>query len=194
MTTSNHTNNGQRRTADELGAATLGGGCFWCIEAALDRLEGVKDVVPGYAGGETQDPSYEEVCTGETGHAEVVQVTFNPDVITFQELLHVFFSIHDPTTKNREGADVGTQYRSIVLPHDDEQEATVNAVIEELQDVIFEDPIVTEVQPLETFWEAEDKHHDYYEKNPDQGYCRMVIDPKLQKLRAQWTDKIRQDA
>ncbi len=174
-----------------MAQATLGGGCFWCIEAALTRLEGVEDVVPGYAGGHTEDPTYQEVCSGTTGHAEVVQVTYDPDVISYRELLHVFFSMHDPTTKDRQGADVGTQYRSIVLTHDDEQARTVKGVIDELEEAIFDDPIVTEVEPLETFYVAEDKHHDYYENNPEQGYCRMVIDPKIKKLRAQWKDKLK---
>ena len=170
--------------------ATLGGGCFWCIEAALQRIEGVEEVVPGYAGGENEDPGYREVCSGSTGHAEVVQVDFDEDVLSFRELLHVFFSIHNPTTKNREGNDVGSQYRSIVLTHDDEQRAIVEDVIDELGEAIFEDPIVTEVEPLETFYEAEPKHHDYYEKNPNAAYCRTIIDPKIEKLRAQWKDKI----
>lgn len=177
-----------------MAQATIGGGCFWCIEAAFQRIQGVEDVVPGYAGGRSEDPTYDEVCSGTTGHAEVVQIDFDPDEISFRQLLHVFFSIHDPTTENREGADVGTQYRSIVLPHDDEQLAIVEEVVEELQETIFEDPIVTEIQPLDTFYEAEDEHHDYYEKNPKAGYCRVVIDPKLEKLRAQWKDKVKADA
>jgi peptide-methionine (S)-S-oxide reductase len=177
-----------------MAKATLGGGCFWCIEAALQRIEGVDEVVPGYAGGESEDPTYREVCAGETGHAEVVQVTFDGDELGFRELLHVFFSIHNPTTKDREGNDVGSQYRSIVLTHDDEQRAIVEDVIDELEEAVYDDPIVTEVEPIETFYVAEDKHHDYYEKNPSQGYCRVVIDPKIEKLRAQWKDKIKPDA
>jgi peptide-methionine (S)-S-oxide reductase len=177
-----------------MAKATLGGGCFWCIEAALQRIEGVEEVVPGYAGGESEDPTYREVCAGETGHAEVVQVTFDGDELGFRELLHVFFSIHNPTTKDREGNDVGSQYRSIVLTHDDEQRAIVEDVIDELEEAVYDDPIVTEVEPIETFYVAEDEHHDYYEKNPSQGYCRVVIDPKIEKLRAQWKDKIKPDA
>lgn len=177
-----------------MAQATIGGGCFWCIEAAFQRIQGVEDVVPGYAGGRSEAPTYDEVCSGTTGHAEVVQIDFDPDEISFRQLLHVFFSIHDPTTENREGADVGTQYRSIVLPHDEEQHAIVEEVVDELQETIFEDPIVTEIQPLDTFYEAEDEHHDYYEKNPKAGYCRVVIDPKLEKLRAQWKDKVKADA
>ncbi|PSG97537.1 peptide-methionine (S)-S-oxide reductase [Thermoplasmatales archaeon SW_10_69_26] len=173
-----------------MAKATLGGGCFWCIEAALQRIEGVEEVVPGYAGGESEDPTYREVCAGETSHAEVVQVTFDGDELGFRELLHVFFSIHNPTTKDREGNDVGSQYRSIVLTHDDDQRSIVEDVIDELEEAIYDDPIVTEVEPIETFHVAEDEHQDYYEKNPSQGYCRVVIDPKIEKLRAQWKDKI----
>lgn len=169
---------------------TLGGGCFWCTEAAFERVDGVEDVVPGYAGGDTEDPTYREVCSGSTGHAEVVKVTFDPDVLPLRSLLHVFFGIHDPTTKDREGHDVGSQYRSIVLYHDEEQRALVEDVIEELDAALFEAPIVTELAPLEAFYEAEEEHRDYYAKNPDQPYCRLVIDPKLEKLRAQWSDKV----
>jgi len=147
--------------------------------------------VPGYAGGDTEDPSYKEVCRGTTGHAEVVQVTFDEDVLSFRDLLLLFFSIHDPTTKDREGPDVGPQYRSIVLPHDDEQERKVQAVIDELEDKdIYGGDIVTEVQPLGTFYVAENKHHDYYDTNPEQAYCRTVIEPKLRKLRKQFSDKV----
>jgi peptide-methionine (S)-S-oxide reductase len=173
-----------------MATITLGGGCFWCIEATLDRVEGVRQVVPGYAGGDTEDPTYDEVCSGTTGHAEVVQVTFDEAVLSLRELLHVFFSVHDPTTEDREGHDVGSQYRSIVLWHDDDQRAVVEDVVDELGETIYEDPIVTELGPLEAFHEAEDKHHDYYERNPKQGYCQLVIDPKLEKLRSQWTDKV----
>ncbi len=169
---------------------TLGGGCFWCTEAVFQRLEGVEDVVPGYAGGDAEDPTYEQVCSGATGHAEVVQVTYDPETVPARTLLHVFFSVHDPTTKDREGADVGSQYRSIVLWHDEQQRDLAEEVIEELEEALFEDPIVTEVEPLEAFYEAEDEHQDYYENNQDAGYCRLVIDPKINKLRSQWKDKI----
>lgn len=173
---------------------TLGGGCFWCTEAVFKRLEGVQDVVPGYAGGHTEDPTYEEVCSGDTGHAEVIQVTYDPGTVPTRTLLHVFFSVHDPTTEDREGADVGSQYRSIVLWHDDEQRALTEEVVEELETTLFDDPIVTDVEPLDEFYVAEDKHHDYYEANQETGYCRVVIDPKLNKLRSQWKDKVKTEA
>ncbi len=170
---------------------TLGGGCFWCTEAAFERLDGVTDVVPGYAGGDAEDPTYREVCSGDTGHAEVVRVTFDPDVLPLRSLLHVFFGIHDPTTKDREGHDVGSQYRSIVLYEDEEQRALVDEVISELGEALFDDPIVTEVASLERFYKAEEEHHDYYARNPEKPYCRLVIDPKLEKLQAQWSDKVK---
>ena len=166
--------------------ATLGGGCFWCIEAALQQLQGVSKVVSGYAGGAAKDPSYEAVCTGRTGHAEVVQASFDPAVIPYRTLLQAFFTVHDPTTKDRQGADVGTQYRSVVFTHSPQQAATAKALIEELQRDVFDDPIVTEVLPVPAFYPAEDYHQDYYNQNPGQGYCRAVIAPKLAKLRKAW--------
>ncbi len=178
----------------ELETATLGGGCFWCVEAALRRIEGVEDVTSGYAGGHLEDPTYEQVCAKTTGHAEVVQVAFDPEEITYRELLEVFFTIHDPTTKDRQGNDVGPQYRSIVLTHDDQQHETAQTVIAWLEDEGIWEGIVTEVEPLETFYEAEDHHQGYYEKNPSQGYCQAVIDPKLQKLRKRWADRLKQPA
>lgn len=163
--------------------ATLGGGCFWCVEAALVRLRGVEEVVSGYAGGQVPDPSYQAVCTGSTGHAEVVQVTFDPAVISYRDLLEVFFTVHDPTTRNRQGADVGTQYRSVIFTHTPEQRETAEAVIRELDaEGIFPRPIVTEVSPLEEFYPAEEYHQRYFERNPNQGYCQAVIVPKLAKL------------
>jgi peptide-methionine (S)-S-oxide reductase len=173
----------------DLEQATVGGGCFWCVEAALDRLEGVHDTTSGYAGGHVEDPSYRAVCTGETGHAEVVQVTYDPSVLDYRTLLEVFFTIHDPTQEDRQGADVGPQYRSIVLAHDEEQEQVAREVVDDLEGDVWTG-IVTEVEPLERFWEAEEKHQDYYEKNPDQGYCRAVIEPKLSKLRAKWGKRV----
>ena len=166
----------------ELADATLGGGCFWCVEAVLEKLAGVRSVTSGYAGGHVDDPSYEAVCRGETGHAEVVQVTFDPGTIAFRDLLEVFFSIHTPTTLNREGPDVGSQYRSAVYYHDDEQRRTTEALIEEL-DPLYDDDIVTEVEPLETFYPAEEHHQNYYEKHPSDAYCTINVDPKLSKLR-----------
>lgn len=170
--------------------ATLGGGCFWCIEAALKDIRGVKRVVSGYAGGETEAPTYEAVCSGRTGHAEVVQVDFDEEELAFADLLRIFFSLHDPTTLNRQGADVGTQYRSVVFAHDDVQALATKAVIQEVQEH-FDDPIVTEVSPLERFWEAEAYHQDYYARNPRQGYCAAVISPKLAKLRQTWAHRLK---
>jgi peptide-methionine (S)-S-oxide reductase len=167
--------------------ATLGGGCFWCVEAALKELRGVESVTSGYAGGHVEDPSYEAVCRGETGHAEVVQVEFDPDAIGYRELLEAFFAIHTPTTLNREGPDVGSQYRSAIYYHDDDQRRTAEAAIEELGP-LYDDEIVTEVEPLEAFYRAEEKHQDYYEKHPADAYCTVNIDPKLSKLREQYAD------
>ncbi len=173
--------------------ATLAGGCFWCVEAALDRLAGVQDVIPGYAGGTVSDPSYEEVCTGETGHAEVVQVTYDPDQLAYEELLAAFFTIHNPTTKDREGPDVGSQYRSAIFYHDEEQREVAEDLIAELErEGIYEDPIVTELESLDRFWEAEEYHHDYFEKNPNEAYCSTYIPPKIEKLKAKFGDKLTQ--
>ncbi len=181
------------RRLPTMETATLGGGCFWCVEAALLQIEGVEAVVSGYAGGETQSPTYEQVCSGRTGHAEVTQVTFDPAVIGFADLLEVFFSIHDPTTKDRQGADVGTQYRSIVLAHDEGQMATAAKVMESVQ-AYFDDPIVTELTRLDTFWPGEAHHQNYYARNPNQGYCAAVIAPKLAKLRQKWAHRLKAPA
>ena len=181
---------------EEYGAlevATLGGGCFWCLEAVYDQLAGVIKVESGYAGGTVPNPTYEAVCSGSTGHAEVVQLTFDPEAITFEELLEVFFTIHDPTTINRQGADVGTQYRSAIFAHDDRQRATAEAVLRRIEaEGIWADPIVTEVTPLDVFYKAEDYHQEYYRRNPGQPYCRVVIAPKVAKLRKQYFEKLRQ--
>jgi len=164
--------------------ATLGGGCFWCVEAAFLDLKGVTAVVSGYAGGPQPNPSYKQVCTGSTGHAEVVQVTFDNAAIDYRTILEVFFTVHDPTTLNAQGADVGTQYRSVIYWHTDAQRETALAVIAQLtRDGVWPNPIVTEVAPLPTFYPAEDYHQDYYRRNPFQGYCQAVISPKLAKLR-----------
>lgn len=169
--------------------ATLGGGCFWCVEAIFEELRGVSRVESGYAGG-AGATSYKEVCSGETGHAEVVQITYDPDQLAFTDLLQVFFATHDPTTLNRQGADVGTQYRSVIFYHDQGQRAVANAVIAELTAAgEFKDPIVTEVSPMDTFYKAEDYHQNYYFNNQTQGYCRAVISPKLQKFREKFADK-----
>ncbi len=172
--------------------ATLAGGCFWCLEAVFDELAGVEDVVSGYSGGHVPHPTYEAVCTGRTGHAEVVQITFNPDVISYRDLLRVFFSIHDPTTLNRQGADVGTQYRSAIFYHSPEQKAVAEAVIAELEAAgIWDKPIVTEVTPFQAFYPAEDYHQEYFRRNPHQGYCRVVIAPKVAKFRQQFMDRLK---
>jgi len=173
--------------------ATVGGGCFWCVEAAFERVRGVESVVSGYAGGHTEDPSYRAVCSGSTGHAEVVQVTYDPDEISYEELLEVFFTVHDPTTKDRQGPDVGSQYRSIVLTHDDDQRETVEAYIDHLESSGGYEGIVTEVTSLERFYEAEEKHQDYFETNPNQPYCQMQIPPKLEKLESKHAGKLRGD-
>ena len=176
----------------ELSTATLGGGCFWCLEAVYDQLNGVEEVVSGYAGGNVPNPSYRQVCTGTTGHAEVVQITFDPQVISFREVLEVFFEIHDPTTLNRQGADVGTQYRSIILYHDKEQKAVAQQVIAELEQAhSWDQAIVTEVVPLETFYRAEDYHQEYFAQHPAQPYCRAVIAPKVQKLHKLYLAKLK---
>lgn len=161
--------------------ATFGGGCFWCIEAVYKRVDGVHAVTSGYAGGETPDPSYEQICTGRTGHAEVVQVEFDPSLVSYGQILDTFWKAHDPTTLNRQGADVGPQYRSIILYHDEKQKEEAHASRDRAQ-ADFADPIVTEIVPLDTFYPAEQYHQDYFEKNPHAGYCRVVIQPKLQKL------------
>ncbi|PWG62564.1 peptide-methionine (S)-S-oxide reductase MsrA [Sediminicurvatus halobius] len=165
-----------------MATATLGGGCFWCLEAVFQRLEGVNHVTSGYAGGHTPNPDYRSVCTGRTGHAEVVQIDYGPERIDFETLLEVFFTIHDPTTRDRQGNDVGPQYRSIILWHDETQRDTARAVIERLQgEGAFRDPIVTELKPLERFYPAEAYHQDYYRENAAQPYCQIVIAPKLKK-------------
>jgi peptide-methionine (S)-S-oxide reductase len=167
-----------------MAQATLGGGCFWCLEAVYQGVRGVTSVKSGYAGGHLANPSYEQVCTGRTGHAEVVQVTFDPAVVSYADLLRIFFTIHDPTTLNRQGNDVGTQYRSMILTHDEEQAATARSVIGEIAAAeLWEGKIVTAVEPLERFWPAEAEHDDYFNRNPFSGYCRAVVAPKVQKFR-----------
>ncbi len=178
-----------------LETATLGGGCFWCLEPVFEELVGVTDVIVGYAGGSVEDPNYSEVTRGTTGHAEVVQITFDPDAIKFEELLGVFFSMHDPTTPNRQGADVGTQYRSLILFHSPDQETASRAVIERLDaEGVFENPVVTELEPYQVFYEAEDYHQDYYEKNPYAGYCMAVIAPEMQKFRKHYGERLKEQA
>lgn len=172
--------------------ATLGGGCFWCLEAVYEQLDGVHSVVSGYAGGHVDDPTYKAVCSGTTGHAEVVQVTFDPTVVSFRDLLGVFFTIHDPTTLNRQGADVGTQYRSAVFTHDDEQGQQTAEVIAELEgEGLYSDRFVTEVTPLERFWPAEDYHQEYFRRNSNQPYCAAVVAPKVAKFRKAYFDRLK---
>jgi peptide-methionine (S)-S-oxide reductase len=172
--------------------ATLGGGCFWCIDTIFRELKGVEKVESGYAGGRMPNPTYRDVCSGMTGHAEVVQVTFDPSVLSFRDLLGVFFTVHDPTTPDRQGADVGTQYRSIVLYHSDAQRDTAKQVIDELNTKkVWDDPIVTQVVPFTTFYSAETYHQDYYSQNQNQPYCQIVIAPKVAKFRKTYLDRLR---
>jgi peptide-methionine (S)-S-oxide reductase len=172
--------------------ATLAGGCFWCLDAVFRGLKGVEQVVSGYAGGTVPNPSYEAVCTGRTGHAEVVQVTFDAAVLSYRDLVEVFFGMHDPTTLNRQGADAGTQYRSAIYFHSPEQERTAREVIAALErDQVFDAPIVTEVAPATEFYPAEEYHQDYFRRNPGQGYCRAVIAPKVAKFRKQHLERLK---
>ncbi|WP_138433146.1 peptide-methionine (S)-S-oxide reductase MsrA [Winogradskyella algicola] len=171
--------------------ATVGGGCFWCTEAVFEEVKGVEKVVSGYMGGTVPGrPTYREVCSGLTGHAEVVQITFDANVISFQDILLVFMTTHDPTTLNQQGADRGTQYRSVIFYHNEEQKKTAKLILNELA-VYFEKPIVTEITEAQTFFEAEKEHQDFYKNNPDYGYCTFVIDPKLSKLRKLHSDKLK---
>lgn len=170
----------------------MAGGCFWCLEAIYDELRGVEDVVSGYSGGSVPNPSYEMVCTGTTGHAEVVQITFDSKVISFKQILQVFFTIHDPTTLNRQGPDVGTQYRSAIFYYSPEQKATAEQLIADLEaSKVWDHPIVTNVTPFEMFYPAESHHQEYFKRNPDQAYCRIVIAPKVAKFRKRYLDELR---
>ncbi len=171
--------------------ATLGGGCFWCLEAVFEQLRGVQKVESGYAGGQTLNPTYRQVCSGATGHAEVVQITFDPTVLSFRELLEVFFAIHDPTTLNRQGADAGTQYRSAIFYHSHEQKQVAEQLIAELDaQEVWSSPIVTEVVPFQAFHKAEDYHQEYFRTNPDQPYCQVVVAPKVAKFRKHFASKL----
>jgi len=172
--------------------ATFGGGCFWCVEAIFERVSGVQLVQSGYSGGHVANPNYKQITTGMTGHAEVVQISFNPEQVSYVELLEIYFKTHDPTTLNKQGADVGTQYRSIVLYHHDEQRKQAEKVIEELGSAgIWNNPIVTQVEPFEEFYKAEDYHQEYFENNPNQGYCRVVIQPKVDKFEKVFREKLK---
>ena len=178
-------------TIENLETITLGGGCFWCLEAVYLELNGVVQVVSGYAGGEIDNPSYQAVCSGTTGHAEIVQVHFDADVVSVDDILRIFYTIHDPTTLNRQGADVGTQYRSVIFYHDDDQKEAAERIQAEIEAAaIWSDPIVTELSPLPTVYEAEAYHQNYYANNPGAGYCRFVIAPKVSKFRKQYYDRL----
>ena len=180
------------QTKKKMEIATLGGGCFWCTEAIYKEFKGVESVTSGYAGGDIINPSYREVCTGETGHAEVVEIEFDPSVVSFQQILEVFFSTHDPTTLNRQGADVGTQYRSVIFYHNEEQKRIAEEIIEQLNnEKVFNKPVVTEVSPWKNFFKAEDYHQDYFENNSSQAYCQFVIVPKLNKFRKTFNDQLK---
>ena len=171
---------------------TLGGGCFWCTEAIFVELNGVHTVVSGYAGGANANPTYQQICTGTTGHAEVIQITFDPSVVSFRDILNIFFTTHDPTTLNRQGADVGTQYRSVIFYHDEAQKATAEEASADINaQGIWPNPIVTEVSPVPVFYAAEQYHQDYFLNNPNQGYCQFVIVPKVAKFRKEYFDKLK---
>ena len=178
-----------------LQVATLAGGCFWCIESAFNTVEGVEKVISGYAGGEKADPTYEEVCTGTTGHAEVVQVTFDADSISYREILEIFFALHNPTQLNRQGNDVGPQYRSAVFYHNAEQKAEAEKIIAEItEEEIWPDPVVTEIVEINNYYDAEDYHQDYFKNNPQNQYCSMVVAPKLAKFKKTFASRLRSDA
>jgi peptide-methionine (S)-S-oxide reductase len=186
MTTDDRVNGSAREVA------TLGGGCFWCLEAVYQELRGVEKVVSGYSGGDVPDPTYREVCSETTGHAEVVQVTFDPSVVSYKDILEVYFTIHDPTTLNRQGADVGTQYRSVIFYHNDEQRRVTAGVISDLEsEGIWSNPIVTEVEPFDEFYVAEDYHQNYFRNNGFQPYCQVIIAPKVAKFRKEHLDRLK---
>ncbi len=179
------------RTQDKQ-TATFAGGCFWCTEAIFTQLKGVEKVESGYSGGTVANPSYELVCTGTTGHAETVQITFDPNVISYRDLLHIFFTVHDPTTPNRQGNDVGTQYRSVVFYHNEEQKRAAEEVMKEVEkQKIWDAPLVTELVPAKPFYKAEDYHQEYYANNPNKGHCRIVIAPKVAKFREHYREKLK---
>jgi peptide-methionine (S)-S-oxide reductase len=179
--------------ADSLEMTTLGGGCFWCVEAVYQELQGVQSAVSGYAGGAVENPTYYQVCNGTTGHAEVVQITFDPKIISFEDILYVFWRTHDPTTLNRQGYDVGTQYRSIILYHSEQQRASAEKSKRDTDaSRLWPNPIVTEISPFTTFYKAEDYHQNFYRDNPYQPYCRAIIDPKISKLRKEFQEKLKQ--
>ncbi len=171
--------------------ATLGGGCYWCLEAFYQRITGVEKVISGYSGGHVENPTSERVYGGDTGHAEVVQITFDPKIITFEEILEIFFVMHDPTTLNRQGNDVGDEYRSIILYHDGKQKEAAEESTAHLAADLYDDPVVTQIVPFEKFWAADETMQDFYNNNPNVGYCQVIIDPKIQKLRQKFASKIK---
>lgn len=182
----------QTKKSPNLETITLGGGCYWCVEAVYEDLNGVKSVVSGFSGGNVANPTYEEVCTGETGHAEVVQITYDKNVTDINEIFKVFFTVHDPTTLNRQGADVGTQYRSVIFYKNDEQRKAAQSIIAELNKAkVYTSPIVTKVEPFKKFYKAEDYHQNYYANNKNQPYCKMVIQPKIEKFEKVFKDKLK---
>ena len=175
-----------------LETATMAAGCFWCVEPIFDDLKGVEDVVSGYSGGHKDAPTYHEVCSGSTGHAEVIQIRFDPEVISFKEILQIFFTVHDPTTLNRQGNDIGTSYRSAIFYHSDEQRRVAEEVIAEFTaEAVYDDPIVTEVKPFDKFWPAEDYHQEYFANNPNQPYCAAVVAPKVAKFRQKFLSRLK---
>ena len=181
-----------QKKASNLETITLGGGCYWCVEAIYEDLNGVKSVVSGFSGGNVADPSYEEVCTGTTGHAEVVQITYDKNITDINEIFKVFFTVHDPTTLNRQGADVGTQYRSVIFYKNEEQRKAAQSIITELNKAkVYDSPIVTKVEPFKKFYKAEDYHQNYYANNKNQPYCKMVIQPKIEKFEKVFKDKLK---
>jgi methionine-S-sulfoxide reductase len=182
----------QNKKASNLETITVGGGCYWCVEAVYENLNGVKSVVSGFSGGKVANPTYEEVCTGTTGHAEVVQITYDKNVTDINEIFQVFFTVHDPTTLNRQGADVGTQYRSVIFYKNEEQKKAAESIIAELNKAkVYNSPIVTKVEPFKVFYKAEDYHQNYYANNKSQPYCKMVIQPKLEKFEKVFKDKLK---
>ncbi|PIF31335.1 peptide-methionine (S)-S-oxide reductase [Flavobacterium sp. 9] len=182
----------QNKKASNLETITLGGGCYWCVEAVYENLDGVKSVVSGFSGGKVANPSYEEVCTGTTGHAEVVQITFDKNVTDINEIFKVFFTVHDPTTLNRQGADVGTQYRSVIFYKNEEQKKAAQSIIADLNKAkVYDSPIVTKIEPFKAFYKAEDYHQNYYANNKNQPYCKMVIQPKIEKFEKVFKDKLK---
>ncbi|MEJ2271729.1 MAG: peptide-methionine (S)-S-oxide reductase MsrA [Candidatus Bathyarchaeota archaeon] len=182
----------ENEISKNLEIATLGGGCFWCLEAVFSQLRGIKEIDSGYSGGSIINPTYEQVSTGRTGHAEVVQLLYDPDIISYREILKIFFTIHDPTTLNRQGADEGTQYRSVIFYHTEEQKKIAEQIINEFNsEEFFDSSIVTEVEPFKAFYSAEDYHRNYFQRHPEQPYCRIIISPKVAKLRKKFSDKLK---